>query len=347
MFVPSGQSLDSIGGSSAPSMPIAALANMGSPIADPTRGADSQSIRSLHSMSSIANPSISHPQMHQPGLNASVVETVSATFTQTRISKAVVIGEMALQHNALDGANMSGTEHVRLDNFPVLEKVAPNPTFINHKPATSGEYIVNLSDIPRPTVAFKYQIHLEDSNLSAHAPISITPSWKIEPTQTSVIVTYDLNPEFAFPEERRSVLLKNLIIFVTIENAKAQSCQSKPAAIFSKEKSLIYWKLGDVTLESNAGSPQKLLARFATDGEARAGTVEARWEITGEQATGLGSRLGLSANSTSVEKDESGSSDPFADESPEKNLTGTTSAASGWKVVPVTRRIVSGRYLAI
>ena len=335
VFVPSGQPLEGAGLGSLPAPPSNLGGITGVPV-ESQRSSDAQSIRSAHSMTSLANPAVIHPQMHQPGLNASIVETVSATFSQDQVTKAVVIGELALQHNPSATASPSGSDSIRLENFPVLEKVAPNPTFITQTPAKSGEYTVNLSQVTRPSVAFKYQVHLEDSNLAAHAPVSISPTWKVEPTQASVILTYSFNPAFVSPA-RRSVSLKNVVIFIAAENAKALGCQSKPAGIFSKERSMIYWKLGDMTLDGYAEAPQKLLARFNTDSEAKPGNVEVRWEISGEQAQGLGSGLSLSQSSIK----EEGGSDPFADE-------GTTPNPSGnWREVPVTRKIMSGKYIAV
>ena len=338
VFVPSGQSLEGaagFGGSPIPSAPLLSLA--GSPLlsSEAQQGSDAQSIRSAHSMGTLGHPStVTHPQMHQPGLNASIVETVSTTFEKSVVTKAVVIGELALQHNPSNTASPSGSENIRLENFPVLEKVAPNPTFITQSPS-NGEYSVSLSHVTRPSIAFKYQVHLEESNLAAHAPVSITPSWRIEPTQASVILTYAFNPAFVSPA-KRSVSLKNVVLFITVENAKALSCQSKPLGIFSKEKSLVYWKLGDMTLDGYAEAPQKLLARFTTEGEAKSGSVEMRWEISGESAAGLGSGLSLSQMASK----EEGGSDPFADESTSTSATGT------WKEVPATRKIISGKYIA-
>ena len=319
-----------------PSVPSLGLTSP--PVPGVQTGSDAQSIRSAHSVNSLASPgAVIHPQMHQPGLNASIVETVSATFEKTQVVKAAVIGELAIQHNPSGTASPSGAEYIRLENFPVLEKVAPNPTFINQQPSKSGEYSVTLSQVTRPSVAFKYQVHLEDANLAAHAPISITPSWKIEPSQASVILTYAFNPAFVSPT-KRSVSLKNVVVVIPVENAKALSCQSKPLGIFAKERSLVYWKLGDMTLDGYAEAPQKLLARFSTDAEAKAGSIEVRWEISGEAAAGLGSGLSLSQMAGSKEE---GGSDPFADE-------GTSSAGGmgSWKEVPVTRKIMSGRYIA-
>lgn len=272
--------------------------------------------------------------MTQPGLNASVVETVSASFSSGQVIKATVIGELAMVYNASESSSSPLSETIRLENFPVLEKVAPNPSFVTQVPSTSGEYSVNLSQISRTAVAFKYQVHLEESNLAAHAPVIITPSWKIEAKQTSVIVSYAFNPSFVSPTGR-SVTLKNVAVVINLDNTKALSCQSKPVGNFSKEKSLIYWKLGDITLDGYAEAPQKLLARFNTESEGKAGSVEARWEIGGEAAAGLGSGLGLSRSGASKEE---GSPDPFADES------AAGSPIGAWKEVKVQRKIVSGTY---
>jgi hypothetical protein len=309
-------------------------------------GSDTQSIRSSRSLTSLASASTKHPELHQPGLTSSVIETVSAWFDQGRATKAVVIGELALAYNPIDNPTPFGSETIRLENFPVLEKVAPNPTFITQAPGKSGEYGVNLSGIIRTAVAFKYQVHLEDSTLSVHAPITLTPSWKHEATKTSVILTYALNPSFVLADGG-TVTLHNLIVVIGLEGAKASACQSKPVGNFSKEKSIAYWRLGDVALEAD-GAPGKLIARFTTDQEAKPGSVEARWEIVGDNAVGLGSGLKLSQLSTissAIVTTGSTETDPFADEDAVPSPAPSPSAA--WKEVPMVKRIISGKYIAV
>ena len=273
--------------------------------------------------------------MQEVGLNASIVETVSAWFAEGHVTRAVITGELALAYVQPQGSKPGGSGTIRLENFPVLEKVAPNPTFINQVATKSGEYTVDLSHIARTVLAFKYQVHLEEETLAAHAPMILTPIWKVEATQTSVMLNYAFNPSFV-SAARRSVSLQNLVVMINVENAKATSCMSKPVGHFSKDKNLIYWRLGDVTLNGYAEAPSKLLARFTTEAEAKPGTVEARWEISGEDAVGLGSGLGVSV--VSGVKDEG--MDPFADES----VTGTLIGLH--KEVPVTRKLVSGKYVA-
>jgi F-BAR domain only protein len=291
------------------------------------------SIRSSHSLSSLMNTAVKHPEMNQPGLNASIVETVSADFSGGHVSRSTVTGELALVHNLRDPSFAPGHATIRLENFPVLEKVAPNPAFITQLPSRSGEYSVDLSQISRTSIGFKYKVHLEPSQVSVHAPISLVPSWKIEPTQASVILSYSFNPAFASPLHR-SLTLHNVVVLINVEKTRTLSCLSKPVGAFSKEKSMIYWKLGDIRLDAYSEAPQKLLARFSTDAEAQPGTVEVRWEISGEHAVGLGSGLGLSVPSGVGGE---GGRDPFADEG---------LASDAWKAVGVMRRLISGKYVA-
>ncbi|MCJ1310278.1 hypothetical protein MMC25_003940 [Agyrium rufum] len=317
------------------------------------RGSDAQSIKSAHSVGSVTSNPVRHPQMHEPGLNASIVETVSAWFSGGNVTKAVVIGEVALAHNpppsddASSPSSSSESETIRLENFPVLEKVAPNPMFITQVPSKSGEYSVNTSHVShQAAVAFKYQVHLDEENLAIYAPMTLTANWKIESRQASVIVSYAFNPAFTMAsslgvDKSKVVSLQNVYIALSIENTRASSCLSKPVGSFSKEKNLIYWKLGDVSLSSpdNGGQPQKLLARFATDGEAKPGSAEAKWEISGEAAVGLGS--GLSVSQVMDGGPKEAATDPFADES----VVPPTSA-SAYKEVASVKKLLSGKYVA-
>lgn len=99
----------------------------------------------------------------------------------------------------------------------------------------------------------------------------------------------------------------------------------------------MYWRLGDVTLRP--GATERVLARFATDGMAAVGNVEARWEIGGGAGSGL---------AVSVAKAGGGVVDPFADEEGwALGGSGGAGAAGGWEKVAGERRLVSGTYVAV
>lgn len=65
---------------------------------------DTQSIRSGNSLNSIVH--VKHPDMHEPGLNSSVMETVSATFENGEVKSVKVNGEIAFSYNATDSLNL-------------------------------------------------------------------------------------------------------------------------------------------------------------------------------------------------------------------------------------------------
>ncbi|KAH0359536.1 hypothetical protein KCU65_g9901, partial [Aureobasidium melanogenum] len=288
---------------------------------------DAGSIRSGRSLSSSQSQTNKHPDLHEPGLNSSIIETVSAWFEQGQLTRSVTIGEIALAYNPTNFTSPFGHESIRVDGFSSLEKVAPNPAFLTAAGEQSGEYSVNLGGISKTAVAFKYQV----SNPGATAaPLLLTPAWKIEATQTSAILSYSLNPAFTLPAGQSSVTLQNVVLMLYLDpTSKATTCLSKPVGNFDKTKNLIYWQLGNITLSS---TPGKLLARFQTpEGEAKPGHIEAKWEVVGAD---LGTGLGISV------KEEAKEADPFADESL------ATAEGGNWKRVAEVRRVVSGVYQA-
>ena len=296
---------------------------------------DTQSIRSAATTTSQRGGK--HPDFAEPGLNSSIIETVSARFEGGKQVSASLIGELALAYNSADFTSALGSEKVRIENFSSLEKVAPNPAFVSQLPDHEGEYIINLSGIAKPQVAFKYQVRLDDN--ASQAPLLITTAFKIEPSQASVIVSYSLNPAFTLPADVSTLQLSNVMLALTIEGAKTTTCQSRPVGSFAREKNLVYWQLNDLTLSPTTPAG-KLLARFATEGEAAGGNVEARWEASFEGAglVALGSQLRLSAAGSI---DEGEGTDPFADEE-----HAATTANDAWRDVKGVKKVVGGAHFA-
>lgn len=294
---------------------------------------DNQSIRSGRSLTSTGSQGHRHPELNETGLNSSIVETISVRFQDGQLCSSSLVGEIALAYNAADFSSPSGTDNIRLENFSSLEKVAPNPAFIAPIPGKEGEYTLDLASIKKTQIAFKYQIHATENG--AHAPLLISPAFKIEPMQASIIVSYSLNPGFTLPAGRTSLNLSNVMLGLTLEGAKATSCLSKPVGTFARDRNLIFWQLGDITLTLGA-APTKLLARFATESEAKSGAVEARWEVSGEHAAGLGSTLAVSVQHAGGVSD---GADPFADED-------VGGASGAWKEVKGVRKMFAGSYVA-
>jgi len=317
------------------------LAHRSTLLADDPAGSDTHSVRSGRSLSSSASATVKHPEMHDPGLNSSIVETLSAWFTDGVVTRAVLIGEVAFVYNPVDFSAPFGTDTIRLNNFSGLEKVAPNPVFIEAVDDSPGNYTVNLAQTTKTSVAFKYQVRLEEAAVAGYAPLMLKVGWKVEATQASVLLTYGLNAAFGLSMDfsQTSVTLNNVIIVIHLDptGPRATSCKAVGGGTFSREKNLVYWRLGDVTLHKD-GPTQTLKARFFTEAEAKTGNVEARWELHQGSAVGAGSGLSVSVMDHSTGAD--GDANPFADEG------AAATPAVSWKDVRTVKSLRSGTYLS-
>jgi len=312
---------------------------------------DTTSVRSGHTMQGPV-PSI-HPDLYAPGLNASIIETVSAWFSEGTVTRSFVVGELALAHNPTPDAPAESTR-IRLDNFPVLEKVAANPHFVHGATDEErGQYDIQLGSIlrPMPTVAFKYQVHLDATNLSTYCPVIFKPAWNLQEKQASAIIFYSLNPSFvSHPTE--SIVLRNVALTVGLDIAAEDEVTKQPresvahatsavmhpnqGATFRRKHSTVTWRIPELEVKApGAGEDGKFLVRFSTSTSGpRKGNVEAKFELG---TTASGSRLGISRAVTDTSSKEV---DPFADE------TAQRAASTAWEEVPTARKLVSGKYVA-
>ena len=328
---------------------------------------DSASIQSSQTLHSLSGP-VSHPELQSPGLNVSIVEKLSVMLSGGSVARSYVVGELALAYNP-NQSSPSSSQLVRLDNFHILEKVAANPQFVTEassatpaegqRPTTAnsqsgkGEYNIALPSITgaSPHVAFKYQIHLEPSNLSSYCPVIFTPIWNEEEFQASVIITYYVNPNFVSSKPPASITLKNLALTVNLdlnpvidettkqprEVARATGAAMYPNnATFRRRLSAVVWKMPELVV--NANEDGKFLARFTSSIPwPRKGKVEAKFDMMTSDAD---LRLGLSAylpGSGEAQKDN----DPFADES-----VAPAAAIKSWKDVPTERKLSVARYVS-
>lgn len=277
---------------------------------------EAESIYSGHSLASTANATTPlHPDLYGPGLNVSIVESVSAGFEHGTLRNAKIDGEVVLAYNPPHGAFAEapvGSELIRLDNFDMLERVHENLIFVERQ-FSNGYYAVNPSNFKKPKVAFRYQVYREErASLAKHVPLLITPTWRVERTQISAILSYSLNPDFILPKDASSITLSDVTLILRLDRtgAKAVRARTQEGGTFLRKKSLIYWRLGAVTLTPEP--EQRMLVRFYTESEGKPGTAHARWKIDSSQGTGIGSGLGVSIHEQHA--NELSDLDPFADE---------------------------------
>ncbi|KAM0471299.1 hypothetical protein ACHAPX_009482 [Trichoderma viride] len=320
-----------------PSSRPAAVAALAS---EASAASDTQSVRSGNSLGSHHTK---HPELTGPGLNASIIETVSAHFEGGELKSTSVAGEVAFANNPTGDIDTAKThETIRINNFANLERIGPNRIFVhNASPDQPDQYALDVSHLSasKTATAFSYRVFSDGSeahSLNQHVPLLVNPVWKSQGDKLGLLLQYHLNPECKWTSP---VTLHN-VVFVVSYDGKATGAQTKPSGTHLKDKHLVYWRLGDVTLTDVA---QKIVCRIiGADGvEPQPGNVEARWEyaVSGEDVVGSGisiSRL-ETVNKDAVE------SDPFADE--ENPASSNPSLAEQtWVDVPITRKLVSGKY---
>lgn len=320
---------------------------------------DTTSVHSSHSLTGLAH----HPELHDTGLNASIVETVNTWFSPSGITKSFVTGEVALAYNTAPSSPPPDQETIRLTHFELLEKVAANPTFVTAATKDSittaedhaGTYNVALSPIKRssPTVGLKYQLHIDETNLGAYSPILVTPAWQLIEGQASVIVLYSLNPAFSRNSgttgTAAALTMKNVVISVSLDITGADAAKPTAAmmsptagASFRRKAAAVTWRFTELTVKPDQ---ERLLVRFTTTPGLvpKKGSIELKFELPGR----AGSEVGVVARRSGVAGSAQKKSDPFADDSGEGDdgsLEGVES--SRWEELAVKRMLVSGRYTA-
>ncbi|KAJ5391822.1 hypothetical protein N7509_007312 [Penicillium cosmopolitanum] len=314
---------------------------------------DTTSIRSGHTIQGAA-PTI-HPELHESGLNASIIETVSAWFSEGSVTKSMVVGELALAHNPIPGTT-ADAQKIRLENFPVLEKVAANPHFVHGDTADEkrGEYDIQLGSITRPipTVAFKYQLHLDPNNPSAYCPVIFKPAWNLQELQASAIIFYSLNPAFISPSAD-PIVLKNVVLTVGLDTSTEDEVTKQPresvahassavmhpnsGASFRRKTSSVTWRIPELEVKPpGSGEEGRFLVRFSTSTPGpRKGNVEAKFELRTNET---GARLGISQSVSDMSTKEA---DPFSDAAPQSPAPSAT-----WQELPTVRKLVGGKYVA-
>lgn len=187
-------------------------------------------------------------------------------------------------------------------------------------------------------MAFTYRVHIDDETASANGPLLLKVAWRRQGDKLELRAEYSLNPTYS----AEPITLHGLVLIAFYEGPRAIGCQTKPSGTHIKEKSLAYWRIGDVTLTNES---TRVICRFlgAEGACPEPGHMEAKWEIHGSAAKPHGSGISLSRLEPSKGKEKE-EDDPFADESIASPTT--VSPAGNWVEIATNKKFVSGKYEA-
>lgn len=227
------------------------------------------------------------------GFRAAILETVNVLFRNGQIERVLVTGSVALSLNM----TVDGPLKIRISNFERFDKSAPNKTFL-HATSIPGEFTIDVQALQNShtpvTTILKYQVKTDNLNARAFVPVEVNSQWKLEPNQTSFLMTYHGNPECQFASSDPSPFgevssseaaprLHDVAFSIPVLGEGEANVQSKPAGTYSLEKQRILWKMDDLDMSTSRAA--KILARWQVASAAQPQPVSVQWRLPGRLAS--------------------------------------------------------------
>ncbi|GMM29137.1 Syp1 protein [Martiniozyma asiatica (nom. inval.)] len=230
---------------------------------------------------SLTTGQIVHPSLVQPGLNTSIVELYNAHFVNGQLEKSNIVGEIAFSY--IPHGESTETPHqleIRMDQLN-----APNYLLNNQYvlPGVNiGSFTLNTGAIIDRTVGgMKYLIN------PVNVPIKITPVWKHEEKQSTVIISLSPTNNESLSkwfENGNSLKIQNVMLSVSLDvpGGVVTSAATKPAGSLSREKGRVSWVCKELVFDGY--QDERFIARFSTTskGKESESGVRARFNISDE-----------------------------------------------------------------
>lgn len=285
---------------------------------------------------SLMGGQIMHPSLTTPGLNSSIVELFNATFKDGKLARSNAIGEVAFSYIMNEnnkklpseiGLQIISKSNGMLPNFMV------NPMFLQQSSSDTGLFTISdPTQIAMRTVGgLKYMLN------NPVPPIIITPIWKHEDKQSTVIISIKPTPELNTYLAENSLALSNVMVSVSIQGALVTSAATKPPGSLNKEKGRVTWILSSPVVFNSSKKEERLVARFMTSQRATESEtgVQIRFNISNDDGAGridfLNTDMEIKASGVTLVED------PFGDNDSSAQL-------NEWSEVPTLKSLVAGSY---
>lgn len=229
-----------------------------------------------------------------PGLRASMTESISVIMRSNAIQRVQINGEIHLSLRGQAPAS-AGPLHIRLLSFEALEKIAPNPAYLAQVPDKPGEYFLNTEVLAsatqkagaKGTLLFKYQVHVPAGQETAAVPLLLEPIFNAKDGETRMILHY--RPNAASSIVSASALTELSIVAAFAPGVSVSNVQAKPpGGVWSPATRRMTWQL-----PAYGGEEGKIIAKFTSEaGEALSPQgVMATFTVDGALGSGLGIEL--------------------------------------------------------
>ena len=214
----------------------------------------------------LLSPTLVHPAMpladQDMGLSATISEVVSTVIKDGQVVRSQIVGEVALSYTGNStGDESNDSVRVRIGNSKAFETLSPNKTLVTTVDQALGIYSINTRLFTSGTIAIAGGFKMQSQNAQGFVPIDFTPIWRIEPSQSRLMLAYKVSNQFLL---QSPITLHDLVITVPVEGGVATSASSKPRAMFNRQKQQMVWRYTDPVVVE-AGVEHMLLGRFAVD----------------------------------------------------------------------------------
>lgn len=283
---------------------------------------------------SLMGGQIMHPSLTTPGLNSSIVELFNATFKDGKLMRSNAIGEVAFSYIVTEANKNLPSEigvQITSKSNSVLPNFMVNPMFLQQKNTLGSFTISDPTQISMRTVGgLKYMLN------NPTPPIVITPIWKHEDKQSTVIIS--IKPINGLEDylTTESLTLSNVMVSVSIHGAIVSSAATKPSGSLNREKGRVTWILPNPITFNSSKKEERLVARFITNQKATESDtgVQVRFNISNEDGAGridfLNTDMEIKASGVNMVED------PFGD--------GINKQVDDWSEVPTLKSLVAGSY---
>lgn len=225
----------------------------------------------------------------EPGLRASLTETLNVSMRAGSIQRVQINGEIHVSLRFNSSSPSNGPIHIRLTSFEQLEKIAPNPAYLAQVPDRPGEYFLNSEVLAgatnkagmKGTLLFKYQVHVAPGKEESIIPFILEPAFSCKSGETRMILNYRPTSSTSISPNSLSdiSLTAQFAPGVNVSNVQAKP----PGGVWSPSTRRMTWPVPSLT---DAG---KIIARFTTEeGEMVPQGVVATWSAEGMLSSGLG-----------------------------------------------------------
>lgn len=205
--------------------------------------------------------------LNKDALKISVVEKVNVYFTNGVVSRLMVVGDIEGQvDSSVAPASTEGVT-VRLDHLVKLDRLAPNPAFL--QATREGQYSLNVDALAREggkVVLAKYQVHVDPAEEAQYVPVQLQAQWRVLDGHADLLLRYAA-------EGKLTSHLGEVQLETTVANA--EGIQALPEGSFDPETGTAKWTVDPSTLADGG----VIRARFMV-GEATPQPVKATWSAS-------------------------------------------------------------------